>query len=438
MASEIWQQIINEIKRISPDIYKTVNQPAKITQIRELETVLDCALPQSFVDYLLVFNGQSEQGNEFPLFGFTRFLPVDEIIKTIEQQIELFGDEEPLEHIKENRIKPVLWNKRWLPFAEFNGDERLILDLDAGKNGKNGQIIHLWSGIDMEDDELLLANSFDEFDNVFLDHLKNNDFKIENGIMSFSFPLQSSAESDARWEQIGRPIMTKTHLELHEPSNLSCLQESKELEYLFISGGKNIGKDICFETIGKLNNLKTLLLEFITIDNLNFIINTKIDYLMLAMCRLKCDLSVLGQSNIQTLALSQNHNLTDLHFIEKISTLKKLKIDQSKATKLFDFSNLTHLEELHLQCMKSLESIECLSSAKSLKTLYIEEINTKLKAKDFEVLLNLPNLENLYVDFLDFGKKRIKEVKEIFISAGKSQILKEGLIGLHPQNHPRL
>ena len=226
----------------------------------------------------------------------------------------------------------------------------------------------------------------------------------------------------------------ETHLTVKNSTDLSYIQEFKNLEYLDIESGKDIG----FESISRLAKLKTLLLHFITINNLSFIANTKIDYLLIDVCRLNCDLSVLSQSNLQTLELSENHKLTDLHFIEKISMLEKLSINQSKAIELFDFSGLMYLEELHLKCMKSLESINCLSSAKSLRTLYINEINTKLKAKDFEVLLDLPNLENLYIDFLDYGKKRIKEVKELFISARKSHILKENLIVLVPQNHPVL
>jgi hypothetical protein len=231
-----------------------------------------------------------------------------------------------------------------------------------------------------------------------------------------------------------KEMKQETHLTVKKSTDLSYIQEFKYLEYLDIESGVDAG----FESISGLNNLKTLLLHFITINNFNFIANTKIDYLLIDVCRLNCDLSVLSQSNLKTLVLSENHKLTDLHFIEKISTLEKLSINQSKAIELFDFSNLIYLEELHLKCMKSLESIECLSSAKSLKTLYINEINTKLKANDFEILLDLPNLENLYIDFLDYGKKRIKEVKEIFINAGKSYILKEKLRVLVPQNHPVL
>jgi len=217
-----------------------------------------------------------------------------------------------------------------------------------------------------------------------------------------------------------------------KPIDLSFLKILKDIEFLWIQNGRYTG----FEVISNFKKLKTLLLQFITLNSLDFAANTKMDFLSIDDCRLNCDLSVLNQSNIQSLSISENHNLTDLHFIEKMSALKHLEISQSKATGLFDFSNLTHLEKLLLKRMKSLESIACLSFAKSLKTLYIEELNTKIKATDFQILLKFPKLESLYIDYLDFGKKRIQEVKKIFTEAGKSHILKEGLIVSVPENHP--
>ena len=180
----IWKQILNEIKRISPDIYNTINKPAEIQQIMELNKFLGCNLPQSFIDFFLVFNGQSEKGIDFSLIGNNRFLPIAEIIKTIEQQDFLFGGEEPISHIKENKIKPVFWNNLWVPFADCEVNTRLILDLDAGKNGTNGQVIQLWSGIDYEDD-VVVSNSFEEFSKELLSRLKNNEFKLENDTIEF-------------------------------------------------------------------------------------------------------------------------------------------------------------------------------------------------------------------------------------------------------------
>ena len=182
---EIWKLILKEIKRVLPKTYKTFNSSADIKQIENLEKQLSVELPAAFKAYLQVFNGQTKRGENFPLVGYNRFLPLKEITAIIKQQIELFGGEEPIGHITENKVKPVFWNNLWIPFAEFNASSRLILDLDAGKNGQNGQVILLYPGVDMESDEIVVALSFDNFGEEFLCRLKNNEFEIENDTIQF-------------------------------------------------------------------------------------------------------------------------------------------------------------------------------------------------------------------------------------------------------------
>ena len=48
---------------------------------------------------------------------------------------------EDIERMKDERIKPYLFNKKWFPFAEYCDSCFLMLDFDPGKEGKEGQII---------------------------------------------------------------------------------------------------------------------------------------------------------------------------------------------------------------------------------------------------------------------------------------------------------
>ena len=48
---------------------------------------------------------------------------------------------EDLEKMKDSRIKPYLFNKKWIPFAEYCDSCFLMLDFDPDKEGKEGQII---------------------------------------------------------------------------------------------------------------------------------------------------------------------------------------------------------------------------------------------------------------------------------------------------------
>lgn len=48
---------------------------------------------------------------------------------------------EDIEKMKDSRIKAYLFNKRWIPFAEYCDSCFLMLDFDPDKEGKEGQIL---------------------------------------------------------------------------------------------------------------------------------------------------------------------------------------------------------------------------------------------------------------------------------------------------------
>ena len=48
---------------------------------------------------------------------------------------------EDIDNMKDDRIKPYLFNKRWIPFAKYCDSCFLMLDFDPDKGGKEGQVI---------------------------------------------------------------------------------------------------------------------------------------------------------------------------------------------------------------------------------------------------------------------------------------------------------
>lgn len=46
-----------------------------------------------------------------------------------------------LKRMEDSRVKPYLFNKRWIPFAEASGDISLMMDFDPDEDGIYGQII---------------------------------------------------------------------------------------------------------------------------------------------------------------------------------------------------------------------------------------------------------------------------------------------------------
>lgn len=159
----MWADIIARIAAQSPDIQPTLNPPATPEAIAALEQRVGAPMPEAFKQYLAVADGQNDRGDEHGLHDMNRFLPVSAIIETMQAMENLWGDEDPIDHIVENKIRPVFWDPLWIPFAAFQGDPRLILDLNPGRNGTHGQVVLHFPGVDLEADDTAIAPSFAEF-----------------------------------------------------------------------------------------------------------------------------------------------------------------------------------------------------------------------------------------------------------------------------------
>jgi cell wall assembly regulator SMI1 len=168
----MWPDILEQIAS-SPDVSASVNPPADGEEIDALERRVGAPLPGGFKAYLAAMDGQNHLGNTSWLVEYNRFLPVAEIMALMTTMEDLFGDEGPIEHIAENKIQPVLWDRLWVPFSEFEGTPRLILDLHPGRRGLPGQIFQSFPGVDLEDDATVIAPNFDAFSADLLRALKN-------------------------------------------------------------------------------------------------------------------------------------------------------------------------------------------------------------------------------------------------------------------------
>ena len=108
MMKQIWDEILEQIKLISSDIYASVNPPADPAQIRLLEETVGVKLPPDFCGYLSALNGQKnteeltrDRNAERPLLGYYPFLSVTGIIETWQMMNALFAKEtEPLEWVQ--------------------------------------------------------------------------------------------------------------------------------------------------------------------------------------------------------------------------------------------------------------------------------------------------------------------------------------------------
>lgn len=181
----MWTEIITQVAALSPAVLASVNPPAAADAIDALERRVGASLPDDFKQYLAVMDGQNDLGRDHPLIGFNRFLPAAHIIEALQRFH--FGDEDRIEWMTENKIQPVTWDSRWLPFSAFEGSPRLILDLHPGRNGTHGQVWQDWPGRDREDDGTVIAPTFAAFSTELLLRLTMRCVAVDDdGRLSFA------------------------------------------------------------------------------------------------------------------------------------------------------------------------------------------------------------------------------------------------------------
>lgn len=180
---DVWNNIRKELSAQALITAESLNSQADVNEIRELERITEYKLPTSFIDYLNTFNGQTHNNYEITFIGYNCLLPIREIIEEWKMLVQLFEDEPTIDFIKENKVQPKCWDKGWIPFACFEADTRLVLDMNPGKNGIEGQILQIWGGQDLESDEVVITDSFEEFSQKILEELKSKAFQIEDGVI---------------------------------------------------------------------------------------------------------------------------------------------------------------------------------------------------------------------------------------------------------------
>lgn len=150
-----------ELELDDPEEEGTLDEYASIKgaddeQIEEFEKHFDIKMPEDMKEIYRYKNGS---GWFFPFFPDDedkrdfkfRLLPLEKIKKlkkVFQSENTLFSeawcytdDDEIPETVEDGRIKPYLFNKKWIPFAETYGDMYLMMDFDPNKDGSYGQII---------------------------------------------------------------------------------------------------------------------------------------------------------------------------------------------------------------------------------------------------------------------------------------------------------
>lgn len=208
-----------------------------------------------------------------------------------------------------------------------------------------------------------------------------------------------------------------------KPLNLDFISNYKQLKFASLHG-----KFVDLRPIGDATELDSLNLQTDIVE-LDFVSRLpKLTCLYIADCTLKEGaLAALVNSNITMLCLASIRNLTHIDEISSMHQLVSLRLALSKLETLCDFSELNQLTQLELEQMKSLKDITPLWTANHLEMLTLWEFSTAIKAKALAPLLDMSQLKQLDFRFIDFNKRRIEALRQMFAEAGKEYILIENI-----------
>lgn len=127
---------------------------ATLEEIIDFEEKYNIKLPEDFKELYKYKNGSqyfcilpTEIGNADMTFCLMSLKQMDETKNYFQNKDALLSDfpdfftAQEIEKMKDKRIKPYLFNKKWFPFAQYCDSCYLMLDFDPDAEGRIGQII---------------------------------------------------------------------------------------------------------------------------------------------------------------------------------------------------------------------------------------------------------------------------------------------------------
>lgn len=171
----LWKDITNKLNAIAPQITEGLLPGVTETEVKDLEERLQIKLPNNFIDFYKIHNGQDDAtpwmiDGEL-LLSFEEIYNQWSIWDDLQRNKHFETDNgEPFESDPEKGIKNVWWNSKWIPFTYDGSGNHLCLDLDPDSGGNYGQVIRMWHD---DSNRLLLAKSFTDWVKDYTKQLQN-------------------------------------------------------------------------------------------------------------------------------------------------------------------------------------------------------------------------------------------------------------------------
>jgi cell wall assembly regulator SMI1 len=175
-----WTRIENWLQENAPHLLELLNEGATQSDIEQLEIIIEKKLPEEFVQFCSVHNGQDEEkGREGLIPNAEELLSTHDIIgqykiwKSLLDNGDFEDDGEPFTSDPDKGVKDNWWNPFWVPFTYDGSGNHICIDLDPAPGGNIGQVIRMWHDSAYRE---LYASSFGEFISNYISGLETGKY----------------------------------------------------------------------------------------------------------------------------------------------------------------------------------------------------------------------------------------------------------------------
>lgn len=180
-----WIRFENWLTQHAPALSTVLLPGAAAAEIEKLESVIGKKLPEDFVQFYMVHNGQLEEDNWEGLIDTEQLITIDTIIDNVKRGREWIDNRDqededgPVCSDPDEGIKDHWWNPYWIPFTFDGFGNCICIDLDPAPGGHYGQVIRM-----LQDDpeRELYAPSFEEFIAHYIADLEAGKYVYEKGM----------------------------------------------------------------------------------------------------------------------------------------------------------------------------------------------------------------------------------------------------------------
>lgn len=162
-----WARIEAWLRENSRHGFSDLSGPASGVELAALGSTTGLAVPESMRAVLTVHDGQARPSIFGAEFDFLSSRQMAEhwrmhlaVLEHLPSEV-LAGEFDPDVMVQcDKGVRPLIANRKWLPFADSNGDITRYIDFDPAPGGRVGQVIE----VDPEGTVWrVLASSFDEY-----------------------------------------------------------------------------------------------------------------------------------------------------------------------------------------------------------------------------------------------------------------------------------